>query len=375
MSGNQPESFDVVVIGGGPAGLATAIGAVAAGLHTVVLERRRPPVDRACGEGIMPDGLERLARLGVEIPPDRCAGFRGIRYLDGAVRAEAMFPNGPGRGVRRLVLHDALVRRAVEQDVELRWGVRCTGLEADAVLTDAGRVRGRWVVAADGRTSMLRRLAGLEAPPPRRQRFGVRRHFTVAPWTDHVEVYWSDRCEAYVTPVGEDLIGVALLSHGPAASFDELLGAFPGLADRLAGAEAASRDRGAGPFGQRCTSVVRGRVALVGDAAGSLDPISGEGLSVSFHEAGAVVDAMVAGDLHRYRWAQRSLRRIPTILTGLLSFMARHPVVRRRVIRALATSDTLFGRTLAIGSRQLAARLTGRDGVLQMAWDLARHGV
>jgi flavin-dependent dehydrogenase len=371
---SEAETFDVVVIGGGPAGLATAIGLAAAGFETAVVERRRPPIDRACGEGLMPDGLVELAALGIHLPLEETADFRGIRYLDGDIIAEAEFRGGAGRGIRRTVLHRAMASRAAELEVDLRWGVRCTSMEPGVVSTDAGPIRGRWIVAADGRNSMIRRSAGLDARIRRRRRVGVRRHFGLRPWTDHVEVYWSDRCEAYVTPVGRDLIGVALLNHGKRAKFDDLLLEFPQLSARLDGAEVASRDRGAGPFGQRCSSPVSGRLALVGDAAGSLDPISGEGLSVAFLEARAVVGAIIADDLSEYCSAHQAIRRTPTILTGLLSHMARHPAVRGRVIRALSSSDALFGRALAVGSRQIPARWTGRDGVLHMAWELARHG-
>jgi flavin-dependent dehydrogenase len=369
------DHYDVIVVGGGPAGLATAVAVAARGMRVVVLERLRPSIDRACGEGVMPDGLESLAALGVVLPGDQTAEFRGIRYLDGPLLAEADFPGRAGRGVRRTVLHDALASRAEEVGVELRWGVRCDGLEDDAVVTDLGRVHGRWIVAADGRASRLRTWAGFAVRSPRRKRYGIRRHFRIEPWTDRVEVHWSDGGEAYVTPVAPDLVGVAILSEGRGRSFDDFLPGFPALCDRLSEAEPASRDLGAGPFGRRCLAVARGRMALVGDAACSLDPISGEGLSVAFHEARAVAEALSNGDLHSYRTAHAAIRRIPSRLTGLLTVMARRPTVRRRAMVALASSDGLFSKMLAVGSRQLPVRLAGPDGVLNMAWELARYAV
>ena len=118
-SGRAGDPADLAIVGGGPAGLATAIEARLAGLSVAVLDRRRPPLDKACGEGLMPDAVSRLAALGVEV-----AGrpFRGIRYLDGATAAEGTFPGPPGMGVRRTALHAALVRRAEEVGVALRWG-------------------------------------------------------------------------------------------------------------------------------------------------------------------------------------------------------------------------------------------------------------
>jgi flavin-dependent dehydrogenase len=119
---------DVLIVGGGPAGLATAIQARLAGFDALVVEQRKPPVEVACGEGLMPVGVERLLCLGVEIPNRERAVFRGIRYLDGKQAAEARFTKGFGLGIRRSTLHDALHRRAVAVGVELRWGERVRGL-------------------------------------------------------------------------------------------------------------------------------------------------------------------------------------------------------------------------------------------------------
>lgn len=86
---------EIVVAGGGPAGLAVAIRAREQGSSVIVVDARRPPIDKACGEGIMPNGVALLDRLGVRIPPDRCHRFHGIRWLDEASAVEASFPIGP----------------------------------------------------------------------------------------------------------------------------------------------------------------------------------------------------------------------------------------------------------------------------------------
>src|ERR1700724_141058 len=119
---------DLLVIGGGPAGLATAIAARLAGMSARVVERSRPPIDRACGEGLMPDAVARLSELGVALAPGEGWRFRGIRYLDGETVAEGVFPRAGGLGVRRLHLHQALARRAAELGVDLCWGVTAHGL-------------------------------------------------------------------------------------------------------------------------------------------------------------------------------------------------------------------------------------------------------
>ena len=304
MSDAEPlDPADLVVVGGGPAGLATAIGARLAGLEVTVLDRARPPIDKACGEGLMPDAVAHLRALGVDLAPADSYPFRGIRYIDGAVTAEGFFPRAAGLGARRLALHQAMVRRAQEVGVRLAWGAVVKSLPAGPpyagveIETGGGRslVRARWIVAADGLRSRLREQAGFAGAPAlsrRSRRFGVRRHFALPPWSDCVEVYWGPACEAYVTPVSPEQVGIALLwSRGP-SDFDTLLAHFPALAERVAGAPVASRDRGAGPLLQRVSGVVRGNLALVGDAAGYLDAITGEGMSVAFHEAAALVAAI-----------------------------------------------------------------------------------
>jgi flavin-dependent dehydrogenase len=201
------------------------------------------------------------------------------------------------------------------------------------------------------------------------RRFGVRRHFARAPWSDFVEVYWGPGCEAYVTPVAANEVGVAFLWSGRKADFDELLATLPGLAARLAGCGAASRDRGAGPLRQRVRGVRRGNVLLVGDAAGYFDAITGEGLAVALHESAALVEALVAGDPGRYAAAHRRINRLPDLMTGLVLAMERRPRLRARAIRALAAEPALFSRLLGIHARTLPPGRLGL-GALRLAWRL-----
>ena len=360
---------EVLIVGGGPAGLATAIAARLAGMEVTVADRRRPPIDKACGEGLMPDGLERLRQLGGELDPDRARPFRGIRYLDGDVVAEGRFPGVSGAGVRRLHLHQALVRRAEQLGVTLEWGLKVDALEEGGVATGSGPVTARWIVGADGLRSRVRAWAGLDAPAARWQRFGVRRHFEVQPWADCVEVYWADDCEAYVTPVAAKEVGVAMLWSRRKAGFDELMRSFPRLAERLEGAQAVSTDRGCGPLRQRVQGVVSGRLALVGDASGYVDAITGEGLSLAFHQAAALAAALAAGDLAPYARQHRRIGALPDAMTRLLLFVERRPPLRRRVIRALAHEPALFSRLLAVHCRAVPVR-KGLETAPRLLWRL-----
>jgi menaquinone-9 beta-reductase len=367
---------DVVVVGGGPAGLATALGARRAGFDVTVLERFRPVIDKACGEGLMPDAAAHLRDLGVELQSGESFPFRGIRYVDGEVVAEGTFPGAGGLGVRRLALHQALVRRAEEDGVRLLWGTGARGLAPApdggyaGVETDQGLIPARWIVGADGLLSRVRRWAGLESGPGPIRRFGVRRHYLIRSWTDCVEVHWGPGCEAYVTPVGPDLLGVAMIWSGEKTGFDSLLERFPALRERLAGASIASRDRGAGPLHQRVRGVRRANLALVGDAAGYLDAITGEGLAVALHQSAALIAALRQGSLAGYAAASRRIHRLPDAMTSLMLALERRPRMRARAIRALAAEPALFSLLLGIHGRLLPARSLGIDGALRLAWRL-----
>src|SRR5690606_20379056 len=144
-----------------------------------------------------------------------------------------------------------------------------------AASVTVGGIRARWLLGCDGLHSSVRRLAGLERSASAPRRFGVRRHATVAPWTDLIEVHWTPAAEVYVTPVSSELVGIAVLG-GRGRSFEQVGAGVPALAARLDGAEGATALRGAGPFRQRAAQVRHGRVLLVGDASGYVDAITGE---------------------------------------------------------------------------------------------------
>ncbi|WP_055530453.1 NAD(P)/FAD-dependent oxidoreductase [Streptomyces graminilatus] len=328
--------IDVLVAGGGPAGLAAAIHAALAGLEAVVVEPRGTPVDKACGEGVMPGGVAALRALGVEA---RGRELRGIRYLDGAVRAEASFREQSGLGVRRTELHSALYERAVGLGVRVLPG-RVGEVRQNADTVTAAGTTARWLIAADGLHSPVRRSLGLELPGRPHGRYGLRRHYHVEPWTDFVEVHWSRHGEAYVTPVGDDLVGVAVLSSGR-RGYDEHLAAFPALTASLRG-PAATPVRGAGPMLQRVRRRTAGRVLLVGDAAGYLDALTGEGIALALATAGAAVRCLAAGQPERYEHAWARLTRRHRLLTGALLAAARRPGAARLVVPAASWMPPVF---------------------------------
>lgn len=341
-----PRDTDVFVAGGGPAGLAAAIAARLAGFRVVLADRCRPPIDKACGEGLMPDGAALLAKLGVEIPPEAALPFRGIRFVESGVVATARFHRGPGLGVRRTVLHEAMTRRAVELGVECLWGENVLGLAPGGVELGTGTIACRWVVGADGQNSRIRRSQGLDVPAVHR-RFGMRRHYEIAPWSDFVEVHWSTGAEAYVTPVSRGQVCLALLVEGPSLRFEAALGRFPELVRRLGAAPTATDDRADGTVVRRLPRVVRGRVALVGEAAGSVDAITGEGISLALRQAVALARALGQGGLEGYERSYRRITRRSVRMGALLLAIDHRPLLRRSILRGLAALPEVFSGALA----------------------------
>jgi flavin-dependent dehydrogenase len=356
--------FDVAIAGGGPAGLACAIEAALRGLEVVVLERRGMPCDKACGEGLMPAGVRALEWLGVRplLDAHDAAPFCGIRYVqEDGTSAEGLLPE-IGLGVRRVALAAAMLSRARAVGAEVRERVEvkshvCTG-HGVIIETSAGRVEARMLVAADGLSSKLRAAQGLDVVARGPKRFGLRRHFAVTPWTSFVEVHFAADAEAYITPAGARRVGVAFLWDDARAahpiSFEAMLARFPGLAPRLAGAPHDSSVRGAGPLLRRSRGQVADRFALIGDAAGYVDAITGEGLSLALASAaalgrtlpGALAQGASAQALRPYEVAyQRAYGRYAWLARTLVYLSAR-PALRRRIIRVLGAHPRLFDRVL-----------------------------
>jgi menaquinone-9 beta-reductase len=343
------QDADVFVIGGGPAGLAAAIAASQKGLRAIVADGSEPPIDKPCGEGLLPETQSALRDLGVSL--DNLGGhpLRGIRFLQQRNQIAADFPKGRGIGIRRTMLHERLVRRAEECGVDFLWNTPVSGIVQRGVQTSRGLVKVRWIIGADGSGSRVRRWCRADANQVRSFRYATRRHYLARPWSEFMEIYWGERVQAYVTPIsGEEVCVVLTAAKAADTAFDSTMRNWPELLDRLSGAVLPSRERGAITFMHRLQHVVNGNVALVGDASGSVDAITGEGLRLCFRQALALADALARGDLRLYERGHRKLAFRPTLMGKLMLMLANNGLARERAIRSMAANPQLFGKLLAI---------------------------
>ncbi|MEE2755591.1 MAG: NAD(P)/FAD-dependent oxidoreductase [Myxococcota bacterium] len=363
---------DVVIVGGGPAGLACAIALAKRRLFVTVVDKKQWPIDKVCGEGLMPCGVETLDRMGIfeQIDHDSLRAFYGIRWIcDQGAIAQANFDSGVGYGIRRTGLSDALYKAAQDSPyVTLMESTQLLAIESFESHVDI-KLRGidgqfgmkaAVVIGADGRNSKVRKLLKLDGSPAvRDKRWGARQHFQVTPWTNHVEVYWSNGIEAYVTPSSESRVEVAFLwdksRFKPARAgrnlMSVLLKNFPQLERRVSGCKTVSNQQATGPLAVQAKVATQDRTILLGDALGYVDGITGEGLSVALQQAEVVAhelpilvrtNRLGADDLSGlgrriFRIYWKSVRMVKLALV-----LARVPLLRRLAIRGLSRSPGLL---------------------------------
>jgi len=335
-------------VGGGPAGLAAAIALAREGADVTVLDAAIPPIDKSCGEGLMPDSMDALGELGVEVPPQLGFAFDGIRFTDGCSSVVANFSNGKGRGVRRTALHALMVRRAEQEGVSLLWGAKQVRLEDRGVVINGQRRQADFVIGADGQNSRVRAQAGLAHVVKEQKRYGFRRHYRLAPWSSWVELHWGPNCQVYVTPVAADEVCVALISHDSRLRLEQALRSFPELRERLAAAPAVTPELGAVTVSRKLRCVHTQRIALLGDASGSVDAITGQGMCLAFQQALALSAALKQRCVFEYQAKHSELMRRPRLMSSLLLALSRHHGLQRRALAGLARRPEVFESLVAL---------------------------
>jgi menaquinone-9 beta-reductase len=345
---------DVFIVGGGPAGLACAIAAAQHGLTVEVADGMTPPIDKACGEGLMPDTIAALAELGIDLKSTESAPFHGIRFLDAdtPVSAQAAFPAASGRGIRRILLHQLLLDRAAALGVQFSWQTVVQQIDdlhpqqgtasRSLVRTNRHNFRPRFIIGADGSQSRVSTWASLDRASFSPQRIGLRQHFQIEPWTDFVEVHWSNHGQAYVTPVSPHEICVAFVGSTKFPSIQSALSHFPQLHERLHSATPTDAPRGSITLNRKLDRVTRGNVALIGDASGSVDAVTGEGLGLAFHQALALGQALRNGNLAPYQRAHQAIQRRPYFMGHAMLLADASPRLRNLSLHIFERHPRLF---------------------------------
>lgn len=338
---------DVFVIGGGAAGLSAAIAARQEGFRVSAADCGTPAKDDSCGDVLMPAGVAALRKLGVGLGLNDGMPFRGLRFVERRVAAQADFPDGWGRGVRWSTLHKLLIERAWRVGVEMNWGVRVRSGQAGELTADGSGVRSRWIIGADGKNSRVRNWAGLGADDRNEKRRALRRHYRVKPWSEHAEVHWSAECQMYVTPSGATDVCLTAFTRKDGLKFEEVLARFPGITARLAGAEAGATEETQTGAARSLRGVFRGNVALVGDASGGVDALTGDGLALGLQQGVQVAAALRKNDLRGYQREHRRMMQRPRLMSRLLVMLNERGWLRRRLLSALAANPAMFSRLLA----------------------------
>lgn len=307
-----------------------------------------PPIDKACGEGLLPHSQLALNELGITIPATIGFRFRGVRFSNTISSATASFSGACGIGLRRTVLHNLLVQRANDLGARCLWNAKQVHLVPGGISANGEVLSAPLVIAADGQNSSLRRTAGLNPASQYRRRYGFRRHYRVAPWSTYMELHWGKRSQIYITPVAADEIGVALISGDPSLRLDRALEQFPEVRSRLTGATATSSEKGSLSVSRTLRRVTCPGLALLGDASGSVDALTGEGMGLCFRQSLALAEAVKAGDLKLYEASHRKLSRRPRSMAALLLLLDKYSLVQRQTLTTLAAYPRLFELLLAL---------------------------
>jgi menaquinone-9 beta-reductase len=362
---------DVVIAGAGPAGAVAATVLARAGARVLVLDRARFPRPKLCGDSVNPGSMGILRRLDLAAAAEAGLPIGGMIVTSERVEVDGAYPGLDGRSISRRDLDAALVRVAASAGAEIGEGVLVDGPlvgvrgRVDGLrVKREGRiceVRARMVIAADGRRSRVARALGLQRTARGPQRWAVGAYYTqVAGLRARGEMHVRAGHYIGVAPLPGGLANACVVTANrswladPAALIDRVLRADVRLSARFAHARAVSAPACLGPLGVEASAAGADGLLLAGDAAGFIDPMTGDGLRFAFEggELAAIhaLDALEHGsrDAHlrlaaarrrafagkwRFNRALRALVSSPAAVSAAGLGAALAPGILRKVVR------------------------------------------
>ena len=305
--------YDLIVIGGGPAGSAASITAARLGAHVLLLERGKYPRHKVCGEFVSAESLGILTSLlqqtsffeSQPIPPPKIN--QGRLFIDGSVLEAPIDP--PAASIARIQLDAALWSAAIAAGVDARQqqSVQAVvGNEPFIVSTGSDRFEARSVINASGRWSNLSRAKFQEANGSDLKWLGLKAHFTEPLISSSVDLYFFDGGYCGVQPLGDDtcpgetrINACAMVRSNVANSLAQVFSLHPALKDRSSRWKQLTELVATSPLIFRKPNPVCDEMLLAGDAAGFVDPFVGDGISLALRSgvmAASCWQAFFAGE-------------------------------------------------------------------------------
>jgi menaquinone-9 beta-reductase len=377
----KPYDYDLIIVGAGVAGASSAILLGRQGYRVLLLDRATFPRHKTCGEGIMPEGVRILDELGVlgQVREQSGPPIRGLRFRNRAgVWAQADFPpvgNEPAYSVviRRYELDHILIQQAKSlATVTAQEGFVVTGAlwEDDGIRGVTGHradqpersvsFRAPITLAADGAHSRFHNRYGIRREYRKRQRWGIAGHLRgVEDLKPYIEVLFQKGSEIYVAPLAGDTALVAILVEKEgmrafrgelARNYHDFLRTAPGLGARIEHSEVMPPVGASGPLGFSVAPVFLPGLLLIGDSAGFVDAITGEGMTLALKSAQVAVPAIqrafdagdFSGALEQYAADRARVIEDAVKLTEVILRFSRVGWLADRAIRRLSRDQALF---------------------------------
>jgi menaquinone-9 beta-reductase len=381
--------FDVLVIGAGPSGASAAYWLATMGYRVVVVDKKRFPREKTCGDGLTPRAVRQLHDMGLADQLSEFQRFDGLRSIAHGITLELAWPEHPdfppyGYVVRRRELDDMVAQRAVKAGATLWPATEATepivenGLVTGAIVhdKDAGtdrEVRAEYVIVADGANSRFGRALGTARDRTYPLGMAIRGYFTSPlhdePWIEsHLDIRDRDGNHlpgyGWIFPVGDGTVnvGVGLLSTFTGwknVNTTHLMDAFCATAPARWGISpetaTCAPTGGRLPTGGSVTPRVGSTYLVIGDAAGSVNPFNGEGISLAYETGRLAADAVDLALQTGDRLALETYSQRLDEVYGLYFKVARtfvkaigNPAVMRELTRVGMRSRTLMEWVLRI---------------------------